>query len=226
MPVLTLNGVRYKTRTGMPAGPVSHPELLQLIERGEVDEETPVFNAALGNWVPLRTQPALADALLKTAAPESKKVSVDEELLVKFAAAGYNEADKISEFFQQGGRVVVYRYAISIIVLSLMRSSGYCLVRAGESRAAHSLRYCLYSLLFGWWGLPGGPVFVVQSLLVNLTGGEDVTAAFLQNDDSLEILDAERRRIRNLWVVTLGLAVILPLAVLIAFALMNDSVPR
>jgi len=33
----------------------------------------------------------------------------------------------------------------------------------------------LLSLVFGWWGLPWGPVYTVQTLYKNLSGGETVT---------------------------------------------------
>jgi hypothetical protein len=29
----------------------------------------------------------------------------------------------------------------------------------------------------GWWGIPWGPIFTVQSLVVNFKGGKDITAA-------------------------------------------------
>jgi hypothetical protein len=29
----------------------------------------------------------------------------------------------------------------------------------------------------GWWGFPWGPIFSIQSLVVNLKGGKDLTAA-------------------------------------------------
>jgi hypothetical protein len=35
----------------------------------------------------------------------------------------------------------------------------------------------LLSLLFGWWGLPWGPVRTIQALVVNFSGGLNVTPA-------------------------------------------------
>jgi hypothetical protein len=38
------------------------------------------------------------------------------------------------------------------------------------------------SLLFGWWGLPWGPVYTSQSLFTNLRGGERMTVGDLLAD--------------------------------------------
>ena len=37
------------------------------------------------------------------------------------------------------------------------------------------LPFTLLSLLLGWWGIPWGPIYTIQSLWVNLKGGRDVT---------------------------------------------------
>ena len=31
------------------------------------------------------------------------------------------------------------------------------------------------SLLVGWWGIPWGPIYTVQTMVMNLKGGKDVT---------------------------------------------------
>jgi hypothetical protein len=37
----------------------------------------------------------------------------------------------------------------------------------------------LLTILLGWWGIPWGPVYSIQSLVVNLKGGKDVTTEVL-----------------------------------------------
>jgi len=37
------------------------------------------------------------------------------------------------------------------------------------------LGFTLLSLVLGWWGIPWGPIYTVQSLWVNAQGGRDVT---------------------------------------------------
>jgi hypothetical protein len=36
--------------------------------------------------------------------------------------------------------------------------------------------WTLLTIVLGWWGIPWGPVYSIQSLVVNLKGGKDVTA--------------------------------------------------
>ena len=75
-----------------------------------------------------------------------------------------------------GGRLVLFEYCISLIVITLRRPSGLHLLRPGESGVVRGLPYTLVSLLLGWWGLPWGVLYTPLVLLTNLGGGRDVTA--------------------------------------------------
>ena len=77
---------------------------------------------------------------------------------------------------QAGPRFVVYQYCISIGILSFKRSSGVKAIPPGSPVVA-GLPYTLISLLFGWWGIPWGPFWTLQTMGRNLTGGIDVTDA-------------------------------------------------
>ncbi len=77
---------------------------------------------------------------------------------------------------QQGARFVVFQYCISIVVLTFKRGSGIYFIRPGESAIGKGLIYTFISLLLGWWGIPWGPIWTIQSLIVNFKGGKDVTA--------------------------------------------------
>lgn len=87
---------------------------------------------------------------------------------------GITEADLHQEL-QRGARFVIYQYCISVIVLSFKRGTDIYFVRAGHNRAVHGLPWTLLSLVLGWWGIPWGPIFTIQSLWTNLHGGRDVT---------------------------------------------------
>ena len=89
--------------------------------------------------------------------------------------------DQINKELQAGGKFVFYQFTISIIVLTFRRSSDIYFVRAGESAAIKGLPYTLISLLFGWWGIPWGPIYTIGSFFTNLGGGKDVTAEVLQS---------------------------------------------
>jgi|SRR5215470_4324533 len=78
---------------------------------------------------------------------------------------------------QRGGKFVTYYYCISIIIMTFRRGSHIYFIKAGESPLSKGLPWTLLSLLFGWWGIPWGPIWTIQSIAVNFRGGKDVTAA-------------------------------------------------
>lgn len=84
-------------------------------------------------------------------------------------------ADQINFEIQRGAKYVLFYYCISILVLTFRRSSDIYFVRAGENRVVKGLPWTVLTLLCGWWGIPWGPIYSVQSLVVNLGGGKDVT---------------------------------------------------
>jgi hypothetical protein len=75
----------------------------------------------------------------------------------------------------RGGRFIYYAFTISLIVVTFKRTSGVYLIRSGESSVAKGLPFTIISLLFGWWGIPFGPKYTLQSIRTNLHGGKDVT---------------------------------------------------
>lgn len=70
----------------------------------------------------------------------------------------------------------MYYYCISLLVITFRRGSDVHFIRAGESSVAKGWLWSLLTVLMGWWGIPWGPIYTVQSLAVNLRGGKDVTA--------------------------------------------------
>ncbi|MHC4252996.1 MAG: hypothetical protein ACYS9X_28085 [Planctomycetota bacterium] len=93
--------------------------------------------------------------------------------------------DEIERELANGARFVVYRYCISVLVLTIQRTSAIYFVRAGESASAKGWPYTLTSLLLGWWGIPFGLIFTPIALFTNLRGGKDVTADVLSTAASL-----------------------------------------
>jgi hypothetical protein len=80
---------------------------------------------------------------------------------------------------QRGGKFVFYNYCVSIVVMTFKRSSPVYFVPAGQSTVGKGLPWSLLTLAFGWWGIPWGPIFSVQSFVVNFKGGKDVTAEIM-----------------------------------------------
>jgi len=90
-------------------------------------------------------------------------------------------SDQLRFELQRGAKIVCYQYCVSLLVITLRRSSDAYYIPAGESAVAKGLPWTLLSLVMGWWGIPWGPIFTVQSLIVNFKGGKDLTAHFGTN---------------------------------------------
>ena len=76
----------------------------------------------------------------------------------------------------RGGKLVIYRYCFSALIVTVMQNTDVYLVRAHESRIGRAAPWVLLTFVTGWWGIPWGPIRTIQSLWTNLRGGEDVTA--------------------------------------------------
>lgn len=77
------------------------------------------------------------------------------------------EAEYRGTRLSPGTEVVVFHLAFSIVVASFKFPSQILVV--GHDRIwLWRAGYSLVSLLFGWWGIPWGPVYTVQALHSNL----------------------------------------------------------
>lgn len=88
---------------------------------------------------------------------------------------------ELSFELQRGGKFVTYYYCISVIIITFRRGSHIYFIKAGESAVSKGLPWTLLTLLLGWWGIPWGPIWTIQSLTVNFGGGKDVTAAVVKS---------------------------------------------
>jgi hypothetical protein len=61
---------------------------------------------------------------------------------------------RIKEILQNGGKVVSYSFAISIIIMTFKRSSPLHAFRANEGCIGAGFKYSLLTLLLGWWRIP------------------------------------------------------------------------
>jgi hypothetical protein len=83
--------------------------------------------------------------------------------------------DELNSELQRGAKFVVYYYCISLLVVTFRRASDIHFIRPGESSVSKGWPWTLLTLVAGWWGIPFGPIFSIQSIFVNLRGGKDVT---------------------------------------------------
>lgn len=88
--------------------------------------------------------------------------------------------DQLRFEIQRGAKLVSYQYCVSLVVITFRRSTNIYYVPAGENAVAKGLPWILLSLVAGWWGIPWGPIFTIQSLITNFRGGKDLTASLSQ----------------------------------------------
>lgn len=84
--------------------------------------------------------------------------------------------DKLNEELEKGGKFVMYTYAVSILIMTFRQPSEQIyFIRHDESAIKHGWPYLLLSLFLGWWGIPWGPIYTIQSIFYAFVG-KDVTA--------------------------------------------------
>lgn len=91
---------------------------------------------------------------------------------------GMTQAEILEEV-RRGAKFVIYQYCISALIVTFKRSSSVYFVRASESRVTKGLGFTATSFLAGWWGIPWGPIYTIQTIWRNLSGGHDVTQDLL-----------------------------------------------
>lgn len=84
-------------------------------------------------------------------------------------------AEDLQQEVNQGGKFVFYLFTISLVIVTFKKTSGVYLVRGGKHATAKRTICNIVSLLFGWWGIPFGPKFTLESIRTNMKGGKDVT---------------------------------------------------
>ncbi|MBR5696175.1 MAG: hypothetical protein IKX43_08125 [Paludibacteraceae bacterium] len=87
--------------------------------------------------------------------------------------------EEINKELELGGKFVVFPYAISILVMTFKRSSDIFFLKSNESPIKYGYKYLLISLFLGWWGIPWGPIYTIQSIF-NAFKGKDVTNELLE----------------------------------------------
>lgn len=102
-------------------------------------------------------------------------------MAVKIRGIEGMRAGEVDFEIQRGARFVFFQYCISIVVLTFRRASDIYFLRQGQSAVTKGLPFTLLSLVAGWWGIPWGPIYTIQSVYNNSRGGKDVTASVLNS---------------------------------------------
>ena len=101
--------------------------------------------------------------------------------------------DQLNSLIGQGGKFVMYQYTISVLVMTFRRSSDIYFIRYGENGTVKGLGFTFLTFLLGWWGIPWGPIFTIQTLWSNFSGGRDVTSEVLASSASAQPIPAAQR---------------------------------
>jgi hypothetical protein len=87
----------------------------------------------------------------------------------------------INRELERGGKFVVYHYCVSIVVATFRRSSEIYFIPAGHSGFSKGFIFTLISFVFGWWGIPWGPIYTIGCIGTNLFGGKNVTSELVKS---------------------------------------------
>jgi hypothetical protein len=82
---------------------------------------------------------------------------------------------------QRGAKFVIFQYCVSVVILTFRRPSHIYFIWQDENALVKGLPFTLLSLVAGWWGIPWGPIYTVQSIYNNSRGGKDVTQAVVSS---------------------------------------------
>ncbi|WP_199226809.1 hypothetical protein [Opitutus sp. ER46] len=94
---------------------------------------------------------------------------------IKIIGTEGHSPETLRQEIERGGRFVIYSYNFSFVVMSFKRATAIYFLPPGQNSILKGLPFTLISLLLGWWGVPWGIIYTIQSLHQNLTGGRDVT---------------------------------------------------
>jgi len=84
---------------------------------------------------------------------------------------------------ESGASCIRYEYVASLIFITFRWQSRVHLVQHDSSTYFRAIPYTLFTCLFGWWGLPWGPIESAKAIWNNFGGGLNVTDEI---EDSLE----------------------------------------
>jgi hypothetical protein len=122
----------------------------------------------------------LLDAPERSVRPAGAERTLDEEPPFAIAGAEGMTVKELLDDIEAGGRFVTFQRCVSLVLLTFRAPTPVQYVRSQQSAAALGLPHTLISLLAGWWGIPWGPIYTIETLVVNFSGGRDVTRDILE----------------------------------------------
>ncbi|MBV6622324.1 MAG: hypothetical protein KI793_05095 [Rivularia sp. (in: Bacteria)] len=83
--------------------------------------------------------------------------------------------EEVNQELNNGAKFVAFLYCFSLGIVTFKRSSSIYFIKAGEGTLKHSIKFTAISIFLGWWGIPWGIIYTVQSFITNFQGGRDMT---------------------------------------------------
>ncbi len=101
---------------------------------------------------------------------------------IKFGNYRSHSYQQLLEEQKAGGRFVVYQWIIPLPLFTpIKRLSRVYFIDSSSRKTKYSRKYNVLNLILGWWGLPLGPIYLFQSINLNMKGGVDVTEDIMLN---------------------------------------------
>ncbi|MBU4077827.1 MAG: hypothetical protein KKI06_14190 [Euryarchaeota archaeon] len=104
--------------------------------------------------------------------------------VISYSGGKYNNALihlEIAAFLGVISIVVRFQACLSFIIFT-NRSPSMFFIKGQDSILPAGLVYTFVTLLLGWWGIPWGPIYTVQTIYINLRGGHKQTIGDLINN--------------------------------------------
>jgi hypothetical protein len=96
--------------------------------------------------------------------------------------------DDLKKEINNGSKFIVFQYCVSLFfAVTLRRFSPAILIKENSLFNKYKRKYNIISYIFGWWGIPWGPIYTIKSININNNGAVDVTEEIMLNitEDSL-----------------------------------------
>lgn len=83
--------------------------------------------------------------------------------------------EQLNYELENGANFRQFEYCVSFITLTSTKISPILFIKHNENYFIKGSKYFFVSLLFGWWGVPWGPVYTIISVFKFLFGGRNLT---------------------------------------------------
>ncbi len=102
--------------------------------------------------------------------------------------------EQIFNELNNGGQFVTYGYCISIVAMTFRLTSSPYFIKSDELVSKYRLKYNILSLIFGWWGLPYGPIYTIDMIRINLkNGGIDIGEEIIPKINQQHPIDKHKK---------------------------------